>query len=65
VALGAAHAVEAGTAPGLANLAVFPTGHLDTRLSAAPPPGTYVVRGRAANAFGTSGPGNEITLVVP
>ena len=57
--------VEAGTGPGLANLAVFATGHLDTRLSAAPPPGTYVVRVRAANAFGTSGPSNEITLVVP
>jgi len=59
------YVVEAGTAPGLTNLAVFATGHLDTRLAAAPPPGTYVVRVRAANAFGTSGPSNEITLVVP
>jgi len=59
------YVVEAGTASGLSNLAVFATGHLDTRLAAAPPPGTYVVRVRAANAFGMSGPSNEITLIVP
>lgn len=61
----ATYVVEAGTAAGLANLAVFATGHLDTTLVAAPPPGTYVVRVRAANAFGTSPPSNEVTVVVP
>ena len=59
------YVVEAGTAPGLTNLARFATGHLDTWLSAAPPSGTYVVRVRAENAFGSSGPSNEITIVVP
>lgn len=58
------YVVEAGTASGLGNLAVFPTGHLDTWLFAAPPPGTYVVRLRAANAFGVGPATNEVTLVV-
>ncbi|MEZ5419890.1 MAG: PQQ-binding-like beta-propeller repeat protein [Vicinamibacterales bacterium] len=61
----ATYIVEAGTASGLANLAVFPTGYLDTWLNAAPPPGTYYVRVRATNAFGVSPPTNEVTLVVP
>ncbi|MEZ5419889.1 MAG: hypothetical protein R2708_21445 [Vicinamibacterales bacterium] len=59
------YVVEAGTAPGLANLVVFPTGNLDTTLATRAPSGTYYVRVRAANAFGVSPPTNEIVVVVP
>lgn len=57
--------VEAGTASGLANLVVLATGHLDTTFVAPAPPGRYVVRVRAANAFGVSPPTNEVVVVVP
>ena len=57
--------LEAGTAPGLANLVAFPTGTLDTALATPAPPGAYYVRVRAANAFGVSGPSNEVFVVVP
>lgn len=59
------YVIEAGTGAGLANIITFPTGHLDTTFSALVPSGTYVVRIRAANAFGVSPPTNEVTLVVP
>lgn len=59
------YVVEAGTAPGLANLVAFATGHLDTVLTTAAPPGTYVVRVRAVNGFGPGGSSNEVTVVVP
>ena len=59
------YVIEAGTAPGLANLVVFPTGTLDTTFVAPVPPGTYYVRVRAANAFGVSPPTNEVVVVVP
>ncbi|MGD9902093.1 MAG: hypothetical protein AB7U83_01385 [Vicinamibacterales bacterium] len=57
--------VEAGTGSGLANLGTFVTGHLDTTLVTPAPPGTYVVRVRAANAFGVGAATNEVTVVVP
>jgi hypothetical protein len=57
--------VEAGTASGLSNIGAWATGYLDTRLVTAAPPGTYVVRIRAANAFGIGPPSNEVTVVVP
>lgn len=59
------YVIEAGTAAGLTNIGVLPTGHLDTTWSAAAPPGTYVVRVRAANAFGLSAPTSDVTVVVP
>jgi murein DD-endopeptidase MepM/ murein hydrolase activator NlpD len=55
--------VEAGSAPGLSNLAT-------ARVAASPvtfagvPPGTYYVRVRAENAAGQSAPSNEIVLNV-
>ncbi|MEZ5421330.1 MAG: fibronectin type III domain-containing protein [Vicinamibacterales bacterium] len=49
----------------LANVGRFDSGHLDTTFLTPAPPGTYVVRIRAANAFGVSAPSNEVTVVVP
>ena len=59
------YVVEAGTAPGLTNIATVPLGHLDTVWSAPAPSGTYYVRVRAANEFGVSPPTNEVVVVVP
>jgi hypothetical protein len=59
------YVVEAGSAPGLANLANVVTGSRATSFSAiGVGNGTYYVRVRAQNAAGTSGPSNESTLVV-
>lgn len=59
------YVIEAGTAPGLSNIGTLPLGHLDTAFSTPAPPGTYVVRVRAANAFGVGPASNEVTVVVP
>lgn len=59
------YVVEAGLASGTANIGTFATGHLDTTFTTVAPPGTYFVRVRAANAFGTSATSNEVTVVVP
>ena len=59
------YVIEAGTAPGLANLVVVPTGTLDTSVATPAPAGTYYVRVRAANAYGVSAATNEVRLVVP
>ena len=57
--------VEAGSAPGLANLAIMtvPTGQTLTVPDV--PPGTYYVRVKAANHIGDSVPSNEIVVAVP
>jgi predicted phage tail protein len=61
----AAYLLEAGTAAGLSNLANFSTGSASTSYSATGvADGTYYIRVRAMNAAGTSGPSNEIPLVV-
>ena len=61
----ATYIIEAGSAPGLADLASFATGNTAVVFSAGGVPnGTYYVRVRAANAMGASGPSNEATLVV-
>jgi peptidyl-Asp metalloendopeptidase len=59
------YVIEAGSAPGLADLANFSTGSTATSFSATGVGnGTYYVRVKAANAAGTSGASNEVTLVV-
>ena len=58
-----AYQVEAGSAPGLSNLAVVQTGAVAS-FGASAPPGTYYVRVRARNAAGASTPSNEIVVVV-
>ncbi len=58
--------VEAGSAPGLSNLANFDTGSAAHTLTVtAVPAGTYFVRVRSRNSDGLSRPSNEVTLVVP
>lgn len=53
----ASYLIEAGTAPGVANLAVFPFGGTAVRVMA--PAGTYFVRIRAQNPCGIGGASNE------
>lgn len=61
----AAYIVEAGSAPGLANLANFSTGNTATSFSASGVgSGSYFVRVKATNASGTSGASNESLLTV-
>jgi hypothetical protein len=55
----------AGTAPGVANLVVFPTGTQATTFAAVGPPGTYFIRVFATNACGNSGFSNEVQVVIP
>jgi predicted phage tail protein len=60
-----AYIIEAGSQPGLANLANFSTGTTATSFTTGGVGnGTYFVRVRATNAAGTSVASNEATLVV-
>jgi hypothetical protein len=57
--------IEAGSQPGLANLANSDLGSAATTMTATRVgAGTYYVRVRAKNAFGNSGPSNEVVLIV-
>jgi hypothetical protein len=57
--------VEAGSAPGIANLVVAPTNSTATTITfSGVPPGTYYVRLRAGNALGSSGASNEVIVTV-
>jgi hypothetical protein len=59
------YAIEAGSAPGLADLASLNTGGPATTFATSGvPSGTYYVRVRARNANGASGPSNEVSLTV-
>jgi hypothetical protein len=53
--------IEAGSAPGLSNLAVLSLGNV-TSFSTSAPPGTYYVRVRAVNSRGASTPSNEVVV---
>jgi hypothetical protein len=53
--------VEAGSAPGLSDLATLPVGKV-TRFVVTAPPGVYYVRVRAINARGPSASSNEIVV---
>jgi hypothetical protein len=56
--------LEAGTGPGLANLATASLPGGFTSFGVTAPPGTYFVRLRARNACGLSGPSQEVVVVV-
>jgi hypothetical protein len=59
------YVVEAGSAPGLANLASVSTGSATPAyVATAVAPGNYFVRVRARNASGTSDPSNEVIVSV-
>jgi hypothetical protein len=57
------YVIQAGSAPGLSNLAILNVGPA-TELSVSAPPGTYFVRVVAVNAFGGSVPSVEIIVTV-
>ena len=60
-----AYIIQAGSAPGLSNLANFSTGNAATSFSAGGVgAGSYYVRVLAANAAGSSGPSPDVLLVV-
>jgi hypothetical protein len=58
------HVIEAGSGPGLSNLATIAVGAV-TSFTTPAPPGTYYVRVRATNLCGTSGPSIEVVVTVP
>ena len=55
------YVIEAGSAPGLSDLARLEVGNV-TRFTTTAPPGVYYVRVRALNPRGTSLPSNEIIV---
>jgi Metallo-peptidase family M12B Reprolysin-like/Bacterial Ig domain len=57
--------IEAGSSPGLADLATLSTGGAATVFNAAAPAGTYYVRVRAVNGGGASGASGEVVVLVP
>ena len=56
--------IEAGSAPGLSNLAVVPLPGASRTITATAPPATYYVRIKARNACGVSPASSEIVVVV-
>jgi hypothetical protein len=59
-----AYIIEAGTAPGVSNLAITDVGSVTTLTATGVASGTYYVRVKARNACGTSAASGELTLVV-
>jgi predicted phage tail protein len=61
----ASYILEAGSAAGASNVIVYALGSAATSYTApGVGPGTYFVRVRAVNAFGTSAPSNEIAFTI-
>ena len=58
------YVLEAGSGPGLANLAALAVGGTTFSTSGVPP-GTYYVRVRASGPGGVGPAGNEVVVVVP
>ncbi|MCX6552952.1 MAG: hypothetical protein NTY02_18455, partial [Acidobacteria bacterium] len=58
------YVIEAGSAPGLSDLANFSTGTAATAFSASAAAGTYYLRVRALNSWGIGAPSNEVALIV-
>lgn len=57
--------LEAGSAPGLSNIAAIDTGGINSSFSVpGVPPGTYWVRARAANAAGIGAPSPDVSIVM-
>ena len=54
--------IEAGTAPGRADLGVLQVGNVTRFTAPAPPPGTYYVRVKAINARGAGQSSNEVVV---
>jgi hypothetical protein len=59
----AGYVIEAGSAPGAADVGGFPVGNVPA-IAVSAPNGTYYVRVRATSACGVSPPSNEATIVV-
>lgn len=57
------YSLQAGSAPGLANLAIVNVGPA-LSFAASAPDGTYYVRVVASNAYGTSPPSNEVSFTL-
>jgi hypothetical protein len=57
--------IEAGTAPGLANIGVHPLGATTSVTVPNVPPGTYFVRAYAVNGSGRSAPSSELRVDMP
>ena len=60
----AGYVIEAGSAPGLSNLAVLPIGPVTTMSFPGIPPGRYYVRLRSVNGLGAGVVSSEIVIVV-
>ena len=58
------YVLEAGSSPGLSDVAALNTGSSATTFSTAAPPGLYYVRIRSQNACGISAPSNETTVTI-
>lgn len=58
------YVLEAGSGPGLANIATLPLGAATSFSVNGVPAGAYWIRVRAANAFGASDPSNEVVVSV-